>query len=380
MGDAISEASQYFPVVTLTGPRQAGKYTLLRQMFPSLPYLSLEDPDVRLRADSDPRSFLMSHRTGMIIDEVQHLPKLLSYIQTIVDELPDSKFYLTGSSQFSLMKTVTQSLAGRTSVHEMLPLSISELAAVGDTQTSPDVYLYNGFYPAIWSGKNIPRLLYPNYVKTYLERDVRDLLAVKDLDLFQRFVRLCAARIGSVFVASELANELGISVNTVQSWLGALKASYIVYMLPPFFQNTRKRLTKSPKIYFTDCGLAAYLLEIESSERMNTDKMRGHLFENMIIMEFLKKRVNPGLPPNLYFYRDSNGVEVDLMVRSAAGYDCYEIKSSATFHSDFIKNLASFDKAFPGLALSRQVIYAGPDAAPVDGVAIHNYISALTAK
>lgn len=372
MGRYIAEASQYFPVITLTGPRQSGKSTLLRHLFPDVPYISMEDPDTRLRVQSDPRSYLNAYRKGVIIDEIQHSPELLSYIQTIVDEWPDSKFYLTGSSQFWLLKSVTQSLAGRTAVFELLPLSMDEIAEVSVDDSLDDI-MYNGFYPSIWSGKNIPRFFYPNYVKTYLERDVRDILAIRNLDTYQRFVRLCAARIGSVFVASELSNELGVSVNTINSWLSVLQASYIVYLLPPFYTNTRKRLTKSPKIYFTDCGLAAYLLEIDSPQNLWNDKMRGHLFENMIVMQFLKKQYNEGKNGGLHFYRDSNGNEVDLLVKNGSSYDCYEIKSSSTFHPDFTKGLANISKSFTDLVNKQAVIYTGPTAPPIGEIAIVNY-------
>lgn len=372
MAEAINEASQYFPVITLTGPRQSGKSTLLRHLFPSLPYMSMENPDIRSEAKIDPKGFLATFTNGVIIDEVQHVPDLLSYIQGIVDESPDRKFYLTGSSQFSLLKNVTQSLAGRTAVFELLPLSLDEIARL-KKDDSIDRLLYNGFYPAIWSGKNLPHLLYPNYIKTYLERDVRDLLAIKDLDLFQRFIRLCAARIGSVFVASELSNELGVAVNTITSWLSVLQASYIIYMLPPFFSNTRKRLTKSPKIYFTDSGVAAYLLDIDSPQVMNRDKMRGHLFENMVIMNFLKDRFNKGVNGGLYFYRDSNGNEVDLLVKSGSQYCCYEIKSSATFHADFAKGLKNFEKNYPDLVKEKTVIYTGSKMPDFEGIQLINF-------
>lgn len=376
--ESVSEASRYFPVITLTGPRQSGKSTLLRHLFPDYPYMSMEDPDNRMRALEDPRSMLTEYRKGVIIDEIQRVPELLSYIQTIVDETSDSKFYITGSSQFSLLSNVTQSLAGRTAIFELLPLSLRELQGKSDDKSTDEI-LYRGFYPAIWAEKNIPRFFYPNYVKTYLERDVRDILSVRDLDKYQRFIRLCAARIGSVFNASELSNELGVSANTVNAWLSVLQASYIIYMLPPFFTNTRKRLTKSPKLYFTDCGLAAYLLEIESPERLNNDKMRGHLFENMVIMEFLKERYNRGKNGGLYFYRDSNGTEVDLLVSNGSVYDCYEIKSSATYHSDFTKGLDGFKRAFPELTGGRSVIYSGGGMSAAggmsggDGIDIRNY-------
>lgn len=368
----INEVVRYFPVLTLTGPRQSGKSTLLRHIFPDIPYRSMENPDTRLLASADPKGFLNEFREGVIIDEVQRMPELLSYIQTIVDEDHARRFYLTGSSNFALLKNVTQSLAGRTALLELLPLSLGEIGEL-DEKKSTDTLMYNGFYPAIWSGKNIPSLLYPNYIKTYLERDVRDLLAVKDLDVFQRFLRLCAARIGSIFNASELSNELGIAVNTVNSWLSVLQASYIVYLLPPFFTNTRKRLTKSPKIYFTDTGVAASLLGIDSSEILNRDRMRGHLFENMVITEVLKRIYNQGKSTPIYFYRDSNGNEVDLLVRRGSVYDCYEIKSSQTFHPDFAKGLQSFGKFYPELTGEKTIVYAGENGGSFNGIGIKNY-------
>lgn len=372
MTDAIIEASNYFSVITLTGPRQSGKSTLLRHIFPSVTYVSMETPDIRSAAKEDPKGFLNSFNEGVIIDEVQHTPELLSYIQGIVDENPKRKFYLTGSSQFSLLKNVTQSLAGRTAVFELLPLSLNEIKSY-DIDESVDHIMYKGFYPAVWSGKNIPRLLYPNYIKTYLERDVRDILAIKDLDTFQRFIRLCAARIGSIFNAAELSNELGIAANTVHSWLSVLQASYIIYMLPPFYTNTRKRLTKSPKIYFTDCGVAAYLLDIDSPQTLNRDKMHGHLFENMVIMNALKNQLNRGENGGLYFYRDSNGNEVDLLIKTGTQYLCYEIKSSATFHPDFARGLKNFAKSFPDLTNQQYIIYAGENMPDVNGISIRNF-------
>ncbi len=372
ISETIMEASNFFPVLTLTGPRQSGKSTLLRHLFPDVPYVSIEDPDTRREAIDDPRGFLGDFTSGVIIDEVQNVPDLLSYIQGIVDLHPDRKFYLTGSSQFSLLKNVTQSLAGRTAVFELLPLSLGEVSGL-DKGDGLDTLLYTGFYPAVWSGKNIPRFMYPNYIKTYLERDVRDLLAIKDLNVFQRFIRLCASRIGSVFNASELSNELGVAVNTVNSWLSVLQASYIIYLLPPFFTNTRKRLTKRPKIYFTDCGLASYLLEIDSPETMARDKMRGHLFENMVIMNFLKDRLNAGRDGGLYYYRDSNGNEVDLMVKDRPGYDRREINSSSSFHPDFVKGLSNFEKNFPGLTNTKTVVYTGLRMPPFNATSIRNF-------
>lgn len=371
---AIIEAARYFPVITLTGPRQSGKSTLLRHIFNDVPYFSMEDPDIRQAVKLDPRGFLSKIDKAVIIDEVQHVPELLSYIQGVVDSNPAIKFYLTGSSQFSLLHTVTQSLAGRSAIFELLPLSLEEISGI-DTSDSLNDILYSGFYPAIWSGKNIPKLLYPNYVKTYMERDVRDILAIKNLDIFQRFVKLCAARIGSIFNASELSNELGVAVNTVNSWLSVLQASYLIYLLPPFYTNTRKRLTKSPKIYFTDCGLAAYILDIDSPETMDRDKMRGHLFENMIIMEYLKRLYNSGKNGGLYFYRDSNGNEVDLLVKDGSGFDCYEIKSASTFHPDFARGLKNFEDSFSELVRNKTIIYSGDNLPDFNGISIVNYRS-----
>lgn len=371
MSAAIIEAAKYFPVITLTGPRQSGKSTLFKHLFAGTPYYSMEDPDLRLMAKTDPRGFLQQFEHGLIIDEVQHVPELLSYIQGIVDQYPERKFYLTGSSQFALLHSVSQSLAGRSAVFELLPLSLSEISALVKDMPVSEV-LYNGFYPAIWSDRNIPRMLYPNYVKTYVERDVREILAIKDLDVFRRFLTLCAARIGSILNTSELSGELGIAVNTVKSWLSVLEASYLIYLLPPFYTNTRKRLTKSPKIYFTDCGLAAYLLQIDSVETMDRDKMRGHLFENMVIMDYLKSAYNNVRTPGLYFYRDSNGIEVDLLVKRGSRYNCYEIKSSYTFHPDFTKGLRQFSSTFPDIVGDLGVIYNGQSLPSIQGISVSN--------
>lgn len=371
IANSITEADRYFSVITLTGPRQSGKSTLFRHLYPDVPYINLETPDTRSLAKRDPKTLLNECADGLIIGEVQHVPELLSYIQTIVDDEPKRRYYLTGSSQFSLLKTVNQSLAGRSAVFELMPLSLSEISDLRADKSIDDI-LYGGFYPALWSGKNIPSLFYPSYNKTYIERDVRTILEVKNLDAFQRFVRLCAARIGSIFNASELSNEIGVSANTILAWLSVLQASYLIFLLPPFYTNTRKRLTKSPKIYFTDSGLAAYLLDIDSPQIMNRDKMRGHLFENMVIINALKAQLNKGKTPQLYFYRDSNGNEVDLLVKNGSAYHCIEIKSSATFHPSFTKGLDHFEKAFPDLVSQKSVVYAGETFPGIDGTKIIN--------
>lgn len=369
----IKEASKYFSVITVTGPRQSGKTTLLQNIFNELPYFSLENLDIQNFAINDPVAFLNQHPNGMILDEVHNAPGLLSYIQGIVDADPKRRFVLSGSSQFAMLRKVTQSLAGRTAVFELLPFSYSETKELSKGE-SLDELLFNGFYPAIYAGKNIPKFLYPSYVKTYLEKDVRDLLQVKDMMQFQTFIRLCAARIGSLFNASELSNEVGVSSNTITSWLSVLQASYIIMILPPYFENTRKRFTKTPKLYFIDTGLAAYLLGIESVEQLARDKMRGNLFENFVVMEALKHRYNEGKESNLYFYRDSNQNEVDLILKNRESLCGIEIKSSMTYNSQFEKGLRQIDSGVKEKVEPKAIIYAGDFENSVADIKLLNYI------
>lgn len=358
LSSVLEEAYRYFSVITVTGPRQSGKTTLIRNLFPHLPYYSLESLDIRSFAENDPIAFLNQNEEGMILDEVHNAPDLLSYIQGIVDEHPDKRYILSGSSQFAMLKRVTQSLAGRTAVFELMPLSYSETKDL--TADVPlDKLLFNGFYPAIYSGRNVPEFLYPAYMKTYLDRDVRDLLQIKDMTQFHIFIKLCAGRIGSLFKASELANEIGVSPNTITSWLSVLQASYIVTLLPPYFENTSKRLTKMPKLYFLDTGLACYLLGIESPEQLSRDKMRGALFENFVVTEALKQRYNQGKESNLYFYRDSNQNEIDLLLKRNTRLYGIEIKSSMTYHKDFEKALKRIDEWVKAPVDGKAVVYAG---------------------
>ena len=355
----ILEAANYFPVIIVTGPRQSGKTTMLRHVFPHLHYYSLEDLDTRNFAMEDPVRFLHLHQEGMILDEVHNLPDLLSYIQGIVDQEPEKKYILSGSSNFALLKKESQSLAGRTGVFELMPLSIAEAKHGNVNITNVDTLLYNGLYPAVCSGKNIPKFLYPSYVKTYLERDVRDLLNVKDMRQFSMFLKLCAGRIGSLYNATEIANEVGVTTKTIQSWTSILQASYVLYLLPPYFENTRKRLTKSPKIYFCDTGLACALLGVESAEQLVFDKMRGHLFENLIVTELLKHRLNEGKGANLYFYRDSNQNEIDILVSHPASLDAIEVKSAMTFSLSFEKALKKVGDWVNVPIAKRMVVYTG---------------------
>ena len=355
---AIKENLHYFPIVTITGPRQSGKTTLIRTLFPDMPYYSLETPDTLSMAISDPMSFLMQHDKGMILDEVQNAPILLSYLQGIVDEHHERKYILSGSSQFSLQNSISQSLAGRTAVLELLPVSLAELNNK-ELINKVDRLIVSGFYPAVMADKNIPRLFYPAYERTYLERDVRSLLQVKDIFLFQTFIRLCAGRIGSLFNASELSNEIGVSVNTIRSWISILQASYIVFMLHPYHENTNKRLIKTPKIYFYDTGLACYLLGIENEQHLSVDRMRGHLFENMVIADVLKRFRNEGRNPELMFYRDSNGNEIDLLISQGNSIKGYEIKSSATYHPSFETSFRHLPPSLEARLTQRAVVYNG---------------------
>lgn len=371
----ILEAAEYFPVITVTGPRQSGKTTMLRQLFPHLNYYSLENPDVRDLAMRDPVRFLHQHDEGMILDEVHNAPALLSYIQGIVDDKPEKRFVLSGSSNFALLREVSQSLAGRSGVFELMPLSLSELTESGNEDVAPDVdtLLYRGLYPAVCAKKNLPKFLYPSYIKTYLDRDVRQIVNVKDIVQFNTFLRLCAGRIGSVVNAMELANETGVSTKTIQSWLSVLTTSYVIFLLPPYYENTRKRLTKSPKLYFCDTGLACSLLGIESTAQMARDKMRGHLFENFVVAEFLKRRLNSGKEPNICFYRDSNMNEVDLIVDNSTYIEAYEVKSAMTYHPDFERTLRKLPEWVNALVLRRAIVYTGDLETPSADIQVLNY-------
>lgn len=372
LGKTLVEASAYFSVLCVTGPRQSGKSTLVSHIFSDYKQFSLEDLDVRMAAKSDPRAFLAQNESGMIIDEVQHVPELLSYIQGIVDHHPELRFVLSGSSNFSLMKNVTQTLAGRAGMFELLPMGFSEVRDRLKEQ-SLDQILFNGLFPAVCTGKNVARFFYPSYVKTYLERDVRNLLQVKNLMQFHLFIKLCATRIGSLFNASELAAEIGVDSKTVTAWLSVLQTSYVVCLLQPYHANTRKRLVKAPKLYFCDTGLACYLLDIESHEQLARDKMRGHLFENFVIVEALKHRLNKGKENNLLFYRDSNQNEIDLILQTQQRINGYEIKSSSTYHPDFISKLIKMPNLVNDEIGERGLIYNGIYEDIQSDVKVHNW-------
>ncbi|MBU2621658.1 MAG: ATP-binding protein, partial [Proteobacteria bacterium] len=304
-----------FPIVTITGPRQSGKTTLAKVVFPDRPYASLEDPDVRLAAREDPRSFLERFPDGAVIDEVQRCPDIISYLQSKVDADGRMGLYvLTGSQQFGLMSGITQSLAGRTAFVELLPFSFDELAKAGKQPLDTGRMLFTGGYPPLYDRDVQVRAWFGAYVAAYLERDVRQVLKVQELETFQRFVRLCAGRTGQLLNYSALAAECGITHNTAKAWVSVLEASYIVFQLRPYYANFNKRLVKAPKLYFYDVGLASWLLGIQIPEQIETHPLRGSLFETFVVAEVMKSFLNSGESPSLYFWRDSNGVEVDLLI------------------------------------------------------------------
>ncbi|MBR2168745.1 MAG: ATP-binding protein [Paludibacteraceae bacterium] len=370
MESLLKEAAQYFSVISVTGPRQSGKSTLLKHLFPEYKQYSMKDLHVRAFAEQDPIAFLNQHPEGMFIDEVQKVPILLDYIQGIVDNHPGRRFFLTGSSNLELLKGLTESLPGRAGVYELLPMSLEE--QMGEPKI-PNEQMYEGLYPAVCAGKNIARLFYPSYVKTYLEKDVRDLLKIKDQMQFMKFMKLCAARIGSLFNATEIGNEIGVDKKTISHWLSVLQASYLITLLPPYYENISKRVVKTPKLYFNDPGLACYLLDIESPQQLALDKMRGAIFENMIVMECLKHRYNQGKDGNVFFYRDSNQNEIDILVKEEGKIIAIEVKSAMTYQPDFDKNLRKLSEWTSTPIKQRAVVYTGDFENTVGDVWILNY-------
>lgn len=354
-------AAQY-PVVTLTGPRQSGKTTLARALFPGKPYVTLEDPDLRRFAVDDPRGFLGAYAQGAILDEIQRAPELPSYLQGLVDADPrPGRFILTGSHQFELMTQVSQSLAGRTALLRLLPFTLAEARrahAPGETLDLAQILL-TGFYPRIHDRRLNPTQALADYFATYVERDLRQLVAVHDLQRFERFVRLCAGRTGQLLNLSSLGNDAGVSHVTARAWIDLLQTSFIVHLLPPWFANSGKRLIKTPKLYFHDVGLASWLLGLRTPDQVRRDPLWGSLFENFIVMEALKDRFNVGESGDMYFYRDSEGNEVDLLLPVGSQLHAIEIKAGATVNPDYFKGLRTFAAHHPRALAGGGVIYGG---------------------
>ena len=359
--------------MTVLGPRQAGKTTLVQHELPDYAYVSLEDPDERMLAAEDPRAFLRRFPDNTIFDEVQRVPTLLSYLQGIVDkEQKNGRFVLTGSHQLELRAAVAQSLAGRTGLLHLLPLSIEELRQAGLTFDGFEDYVVHGFLPRVHSQNQRPFRAYANYYQTYIERDVRQLIELKDVSLFEKFIKLLAGRVGQLMDYQALSNAVGVSAKTIKQWLSVLEASYVVVKLPPYFENFGKRVVKSPKYFFTDVGLLAYLLGLETPSQVLRDPLLGSIFENLVVIEVLKQRYNSGYDANLYFFRDSNGSEIDLLCKTSNGLVGIEIKAASTWHGKFAKQLVRFAANSHPLNQSL-VVYNGVELELSNGVNAISY-------
>ena len=352
--------STKFPFVLLTGPRQSGKSTLVRHTFPDYSYVSLEESDNRSYAEEDPRGFISEYPEKTIIDEVQRVPKLLSYLQTHSDLAGKNGMYiLTGSQNFQLLSSVDQSLAGRVAILTLLPFSHIEMRDGGILPQSIDEEIFNGSYPRLYDNGLAAGDFYPSYIDTYVERDVRSVKDIGNLSTFVKLLKLCAGRIGQLLNMSSLATECGVTIPTINSWLSVLQSSYIVYLLQPDYRNFSKRLVKTPKLYFYDTGLACSLLEIKQASQVSNHYLRGGLFDNMVINEFLKRGFNEGDRPSFTFWRDSNGNEVDLLMNKGDHIDAVEIKSGQTYSSEFFKNLKYWGNLSGEDKDHRQVVYGG---------------------
>ena len=358
----LKELALKFPVVSVVGPRQSGKTTLVKSVFPSIEYTSLEDLDTREFASNDPRGFLATHNKGVIIDEAQRVPALFSYIQTEVDSKNRAgQFILTGSQNILLAQNISQTLAGRIAILKLLPFSLLELKESNYELDSSEEYIFKGLYPGIYDKGIGPIDWYPNYIQTYIERDVRLIKNISDLNTFQRFVKLCAGRIGQVLNLSSLGNDCGITHNTAKAWLSILEATYVVFLLRPYYKNFNKRLIKMPKLYFYDTGLACSILGIQNKQQLATHYSIGSLFESLVLSEIIKYRFNKGLEPHCYYWRDRTGNEVDCIMESCEGLLGIEIKSSKTIADDFFCGLRYWNKVAGKAGGRSYLIYNGEE-------------------
>ena len=368
----LKRCAQFFPVVTILGPRQSGKTTLARMVFKNYSYYNLEDPELYSLAQNDINAFFSLIKMPCIIDEVQKAPQILSKIQILTDEQKQNGlFVLTGSFQQGLKQAVSQSLAGRTAILNLLPFSISEINSVS-LDYSRDEFIFQGFMPRHYSENQPVDLLYRSYFQTYVERDVQSILNVKNKALFEKFLKLLAGRIGQVINNESLSNDTGVSSTTIAEWIPVLESSFIIFKLEPYFENYTKRLIKSPKIYFYDTGLASYLLGIKSPSQVSRDPLIGNLFENMVVLEILKAQYNKGYEKNLYFFRDSKGFEIDLLIADGRNIIPIEIKSASTINKDFCKNLKKIT-SFAKNATTPSVVYSGDLEYESDGIKYVNF-------
>jgi len=346
-----------FQVITLTGPRQSGKTTLVKATFPTMPYTSLEDPDIRQIALTDPRGFLSNYPTGAILDEIQNTPELFSYIQSLVDENHQIHFILTGSSNFLLMEKISQTLAGRTAVLHLLPFSLKELKPFDEPYED---LIFKGQYPRIYDRGISPTDFYPSYIQTYVDRDVRLIKNIGDVNTFIQFTQLCAGRIGQPLNYASLANDAGTSPNTAKSWISVLESSYILYRLQPYHRNFNKRLVKSPKLYFYDTGVACSLLGIREQNQVHSHYMKGSLFENLILNEFIKRNFNRGEFRQPYFWQDNHGKEIDCVLENGERVTAVEIKSGKTMSTNYFDNL-KYWRSLAALPENQEYVVYGGD-------------------
>lgn len=373
MSSTLKKVAKEYPVVLVHGPRQSGKTTICRAVFTDKPYVSMENPDTRSRALEDPRGFLADFPNGVILDEIQRTPNLLSYMQQIVDEKKQNGFFiLTGSDNFSLQQITSQSLAGRIALLTLLPFSMKEIKSE-TWLTGTDKRILYGGYPRLITETPDRTFFFKNYIGSYIERDVRQIVNVKDSNLFHRFLTLCAGRIGSILDYTSLSNDCGISVKTVKEWLSILESSYICFLLNPWYVNRNKRLIKSPKLYFYDTGVACSLLGIYEEAQLNRDPLRGNLFENLVILEKIKQAFNTTKPSNFWYYRTSSGIEVDLVEENGHTLTPTEIKSAASFNSSFCKNLTVFKSEYPEESAGENIVYAGSENFTYKGIRVCNF-------
>jgi len=368
----LLEISNYYQIITVTGPRQSGKTTLIKDVFKELPYVLLETPDIRQRAQEDPKSFLSNYSKGAIFDEIQNVPELFSYLQGIIDENSAIKFVLSGSQNFLLLEKVNQTLAGRTGILKLLPFSTDELKDSNHWNENPLEFVFKGMYPRIYDRGIPPELFYSDYIQTYVERDVRSIKNIGSLSSFSRFLSLCAGRIGQLLNIDSLASDVGIASNTAKEWLSILEASYIIYTLKPHHKNFNKRLVKRPKLYFYDTGLACNLLQINSVNELDMHFAKGNLFENFILTELLKKRFNNAKTSNLYFWRDHHGKEIDCIIEKANSLIPIEIKSSKTYQKEHFKNMNYWNKLSDNSKENSYLVYSGNES---DHLAYGNLMS-----
>jgi len=362
MEKALLQRAEFYPAVFVTGPRQSGKTTLLKHSFPGHRFVTLEDPDLRVYATDDPRGFLNSLGEKAIIDEAQNVPEIFSYLQGMIDSSSGTgKYILSGSQNFLLMERISQTLAGRVGILNLLPFSYGEISTATTLAAKTNDWIFTGGYPRIYDQNINPQIFYSDHTNTYVERDVRSLKSIVDINTFTRFIRLCAGRIGQLVNHSKLASDAGISAATARDWLSILEASYIAYFVQPYYKSTNRRLIKAPKLYFTDTGLACYLLGIRDSTQIEFHHLRGSLFENIIMNEYVKNQYNLGMQPNLYFWRDSNNTEVDMLFEKDNEITLAEIKASETLQSRSFRALTSVAEHLEVDPSKRFVIYDGPN-------------------